>query len=88
MGTYVHLYSGVHTYNHTCTDTFLCCVEEYMFAADSASEGQKPTLLFTNNESRSHAGSQPHNGIYTKDGINQFVVHGMFCVLLYRMLYC
>ena len=44
---------------------------------DSACEDQKPTLLFTNNESRSQAMSQSHSGVYTKDGFNQYVVHGM-----------
>ena len=51
--------------------------EEYTFVVDSPSEDQKPTLLFTNNESRSQAMSQSDGGVYTKDGINQYVVHGM-----------
>ena len=49
-----------------------------MFVVDSLSEDQRPTLLFTNNESRSE--NPPSTGGYTKDGINQYVVHGMSCL--------
>ena len=49
-----------------------------MFVVDSPSEDQRPTLLFTNNESRSE--NLPPTGGYTKDGINQYVVHGMSCL--------